>query len=169
MVQEKTRQCLPPQAAVDARYDRRSAAWAVVHPRSSSVFRELRNSAVTADLLGRPSKVKALVAEEKGARAVRRLIRNSIRFLMDHFSTAIVCRAVLPGACHSDKDIVDRDRGTPHSQFRPPDWTAKTPNGFLQAHIHPQSVTLILCAARAHHSFSSLADQITPHLPSCTP
>jgi hypothetical protein len=93
------------------------------------------------------------MAEEKGVRAVRRLIKNSIRLLMDHISTAGLCRAVLPDAHrHSDGEIVDRDRDRdiPHSQLRQPDWTAKKTNEFLQAHIHPQSVTLILCAAHFH-------------------
>ena len=41
-------------------------------------------------------------------------------------------------------------------QLAQPDRTAKKTNGFLQAHIHPQSVTLILCAARANRSLPHL-------------
>ena len=110
---------------------------------------------ITGDLLGRSSRVKPLVAEGKGVRAVRRLIQNPIHLLMDHISPASLCRAVLPDAHrHSGRDIVDRD--TPHSQLRQPNWTAKETNEFLQAHIRPQSVTLILCAAPTHHSFRHL-------------
>ena len=104
---------------------------------------------VTADLLGSSSRVKPLVAEEKGVRAVRRLIKNSICLLMDHISTASLCRAVLPDAYrHSGGEITDRDRDTPRSQLRQPDWTAKKTNEFLQAHIRSQSVVVIFCAAR---------------------
>ena len=35
-------------------------------------------------------------------------------------------------------------------------------NEFLKAHIHPQSVTLILCAARAHRSFLRLQTKSLP-------
>ena len=144
------------------------------HPRSSSVFGELENSVVTADLLGGPSRVKPLVTEEKGVRAVRRLIKNSIRLLTNHVSTASLCRAVLPDAhCHSRGEIVDRDRdrGTPHSQLRLPDWTAKQTNEFLQAYIHPSpspsfSVLLVLTArfftCRPNHSPASIPDSMTP-------
>ena len=124
----------------------------MAHARSSLVFAEPQNSVVTTDLLGIFSRVRPLVVKEKGVRAVRRLIRNSIRLLMDHISTASLCRAVLPDAhCHSGGEIVDRD--TPLRQLRQPDWTAKKTNEFLQVHIHPQSVRLILCAARAYRSF----------------
>ena len=51
-------------------------------------FGELQNSAVTADPLGSPRRLKRLIAEEKGVRVVRRLIKNSIRLLMDHISIA---------------------------------------------------------------------------------
>ena len=85
---------------------------------------------VTADLLGSSSRVKPLVAEEKGVRAVRRLIKNSIPLLMDHISPASLCRAVRPDTHrHSGRGIVDR--GTPHNQLRQPDWTAKKTNEFL--------------------------------------
>ena len=86
----------------------------VVHPRSSSVFGQLQNCVVTADLLGGFSRVNSVVAEEKGVRAVRRLIKNSIRLLMDDISTASLCTAVLPDAHHhSGGEIVDHDRDTP--------------------------------------------------------
>ena len=82
----------------------------MVHPSSSSVLGELQNSVVTADLLGSTSRMKPLVAEEKGVSAVRRLIKRSIRLLMDRISTANLCRAVLLDAHrHSDGEIVDRD------------------------------------------------------------
>ena len=91
-------------------HDRRSAGEIVVHPSSSSVLGELQNSVVTAGLHGSSSRLKPLVAEEKGVRAVRRLIKHSIRLLMDHISTASLCRAVLLDAHrHSDGEIVDRD------------------------------------------------------------
>ena len=83
---------------------------------------------------------------------------------MDHISTASLCRAVLPDAYrHSGGEIMDRDRDTPRSQLRQPE-TAKKTNEFLQVHIHPQSVTLILCAALAHRSFLH-SDRITPRTP----
>ena len=54
--------------------------------------------------------MKPLVAEETGVRVVRRLIENSMRLLIDHNSTARLCRAVLPDAHGpSGGEIVDRD------------------------------------------------------------
>ena len=69
---------------------------------------------VAADPLGISSRVKPLVAEEKGVRAVRGLMKDSIRLLMEHISTAALCRAVLSGAHrHFTGETVDRDRDTP--------------------------------------------------------
>ena len=82
---------------------------------------------------------------------------------MDHISTASLCRAVLPDAYrHSGGEIMDRDRDTPRSQLRQPDWTAKKTNESLQVHIHPQSTMLILCAALAHRSFLHLQIESLP-------
>ena len=150
-------------SALDARssFRQRDRGTTTVRPGFLANFKARGHGRPT----GSPSRVKPLVAEEKGIRAVRRLIENSIHLLMDHISTAGLCRAVLPDAhCHSGGEIVDcdRDRGTPHSQLRQPDWTAKQTNGYLEAHIHPQSVTLILCAARAHRSFLHLQTKSLP-------
>ena len=104
----------------------------MVYSRSSSVFGGLQNCVVTADLLGSSSKLEPLVAEEKGVAAVRRIIKESMRLLMDHISAASLCMAVLPDAHrHSGGEIVDRDRDTPHSQLRQPDWTEKKTHEFL--------------------------------------
>ena len=146
-VHGRTRQCRLPQST----------------PVHSSDFGEPHISMVTADLFGSSTRVKPLVAEEMGVIAVRRLIKISIHLLMDHNSTASLCRAVLPDVYrHSGREIVGRGRDTPHSQLRQPDWTAKKANEFLQAHIRPQSVTLNLCAARAHHSFFHLQIKSLP-------
>ena len=68
----------------------------------------------TADLLGSSSGMRPLVAEEKGVRAVRCLIKNSKRLLIDHISTAILCCAVLSDTHrYYGGEIVDRDRDTP--------------------------------------------------------
>ena len=105
---ERTRQCHPQQIrpALQWTHDRRSA----YRPR----FGGRQNSVVTADLLGVPSRLKPLVAEEEGVRAVCRLIKNSIRLLIELISTVSLCHAVLPVAHHhSSGEIVDRDRDAP--------------------------------------------------------
>ena len=114
-VHGRTRQCRPPQVlpALQWMYDGRAAREIVAH-HSSSVFGEPQNSVVTAGLLGSSSRLKPPVAEEKGVRAVRRLIEDSIRLLMNNISTASLCRAVLPDAHrHSGGEILDPDLDTP--------------------------------------------------------
>ena len=92
---------------------RRTAREIVVHPFVFGFWRT-SNYVVTADLLGSSSRLKPLVAKEKGVRAVRRLFEHSIRLLTDDISTASVCRAVLPYAHRrSGGEIVDRGRDTP--------------------------------------------------------
>ena len=156
---EKTRQCRTPQVlpTLQWTHDRSFRLRDRGTPTFVLGLGGRQNSVVTADLLGSSSRVKPLVAEEKGVRTVRRLIKNSICLLMEHISTTSLCRAVLQDAHrHSGGEIVDRPRDTPHSQLRQPDWTAKMTNEFPQVHIHPHSVMPILCAARAHCSFPHL-------------